>query len=235
MRVHVLQHVPFEGLGSIAHWLDSRGAEVTSTALYADPRMPAVDDFDWLIVMGGPMGANDDDRHAWLAAERDLIAAAVADAKIVLGICLGAQLLARALGARVFPNGEREIGWFRVEPVDAPPTGTGDSFESPLPRPIEAFHWHGDTFDLPPGATHLARSAGCAHQAFSVGRRVLGLQFHLETTAAGARAMIDHCPDDLRPGRWVQSEREILCDPTRFERTNDAMRDVLAWLARGGV
>ena len=239
MRVHYLQHVPFEGLGSIAPWLEARGARVTSTRLYEDPRLPGVDYFDWLIVMGGPLSANDDPLHPWLATERELIAEAVESGKTVLGICLGAQLLAGALGARVYRNHEPEIGWFRVEAVDdeaheagpdAGPVGTGD--HGPLTLPIEAFHWHGETFDLPLGATHLARSAACAHQAFRMGSRVLGLQFHLEMTPAGVRALVDACPDELRSAPWIQSEAEMLRDRRRFERIRGAMDATLAWLAR---
>ena len=96
---------------------------------------------------------------------------------------------------------------------------------------MEAFHWHGETFALPPGATHLARSAGCEHQAFAVGERVLGLQYHLETTPEVARALIEHCPEDLTPGRWVQPPVPMLADRERFRRINRAMSDLLDHLA----
>ena len=240
MRVHYLQHVPFEGLGSIRPWLSARGAHVTSTRLYEDPRLPEVSELDWLIVMGGPMSANDDDRLPWLAPERALIAEAVATGKVVLGICLGAQLLARALGARVYPNGEPEIGWF---PVEAPEAGGvsaeggagGAAGAGALELPVEAFHWHGETFDLPAGATHLARSAGCRHQAFRFGPRVLGLQFHLEMTPEGAHALIEACGEELREAPYVQPAVEMLRDPQRFVRINRAMEGTLAWLARQPV
>jgi GMP synthase-like glutamine amidotransferase len=232
-RVHYLRHVPFEGLGSIRPWLEARHARVTSTRLYEDPRLPSVADFDWLIVMGGPMGANDDHLHPWLFAERALIADAVEAGKVVLGICLGAQLLARALGARVYRNPEPEIGWFRVEAVAGGGRPAGDSAAGqPLPLPIDAFHWHGDTFDLPAGSTHLARSAACAHQAFSVGPRILGLQFHLEMTPAGACALAEACGNELHDAPWIQPESEMLRDPSRFERVHRAMDRTLEWLAR---
>jgi GMP synthase-like glutamine amidotransferase len=228
MRVHTLQHVPFEGLGSIAAWLAQRDSRVTTSALYAEAELPKLDTFDWLIVLGGPMSANDDETLPWLAGERRLIAEAVAAGKLVLGLCLGAQLLARSLGATVTPNPEREIGWFEIEP-------TRDAADSPhaavFQPPMEAFHWHGETFALPPGATHLARSAGCEHQAFAVGERVLGLQFHLETTPEVARALIEHCPEDLTPGRWVQPPVPMLADRERFRRINRAMSDLLDHLA----
>jgi GMP synthase-like glutamine amidotransferase len=229
MRVHVFQHVSFEGLGSMGPWLESRGARVTHTRFFEDPTLPPVGDLDWLIVMGGPMSANDDERLPWLVSERALIAEAVGRGKTVLGVCLGAQLIAKALGARVFPNAEPEIGWFRVE------RGAGDpAADEPLDLPIEAFHWHGETFDLPRGATHVAMSAACSHQAFAVGRTVLGLQFHLEMTPQGARALAEACRHEIRPAPWIQTEAEILGDPGRFERVNEAMRGVLEWLARAG-
>jgi len=227
MRAHYIQHVPFEGLGSIAPWLAARGARVTSTPVFDDPVFPAADDFDWLIVMGGPMGANDDALHPWLAPEVALIAEAVAAGKVVLGICLGAQLVARALGARVYANDEPEIGWF---PVGAP-EGPGGDDGGPLRLPIEALHWHGDTFELPPGAVHLAESAGCRHQAFRVGHRVLALQFHLEMTAAGVHGMMEACRDEIRAAPFIQAEEEILGDEGRFRRINREMERALEWLA----
>jgi GMP synthase-like glutamine amidotransferase len=224
MRVHYLQHVPFEGLGSIGPWLESRRAEVTATRLFDEARFPKVSEIDWLVVMGGPMSVNDDRVHPWLAPEKRFIAEAIGSMKAVLGVCLGAQLIASALGARVFPNAEREIGWFEVEPAP----GAGDSpFSTIFRAPLEVFHWHGETFHLPPRATHLARSAACEHQAFSIGDRVLGLQFHLEPTAETARALVEHCPADLAQARWVQSPGEMLRDDARFDRAHQVMDAVL--------
>jgi GMP synthase-like glutamine amidotransferase len=223
VRAHYLQHVPFEGLGTIADWLEARRARVTATRLYEDATLPEVEAFDWLIVMGGPLGANDDADYPWLAPERALIAQAVEAGKVVLGICLGAQLLAKALGARVYRNREPEIGWHTIEPLHGLFSG-----------PIEAFHWHGDTFDLPADATHLARSMACAHQAFAMGPRVLGLQFHLEMTAAGARALVEACGDEIRPAPWIQGRAEILGDADRFARIERAMAAVLDRLAGEG-
>lgn len=230
MHVHTLQHVPFEGLGSIGPWLAARGARMSGTHLYESPTppLPAVDDLDWLVVMGGPMSANDDAEHPWLAAEKRLIREAIQAGRVVLGICLGAQLVAAALGARVLRNDEPEIGWFPIEPAE----GAGASPFAPLlARPREVLHWHGDTFELPEGAVRLAGSAACANQAFSWGDRVLGLQFHLEMTPEGAAALADHCAGDLLPGRpWVQSREQILARPERFAQAHAAMAEVLEQL-----
>jgi GMP synthase-like glutamine amidotransferase len=224
MRVHTLQHVPFEGLGSIQSWLESRSAEVGVTRLFEEARFPDLREVDGVVVLGGPMSVNDEDLHPWLAAEKRFIAEAIAASKGVLGICLGAQLIASALGAKVFANPEREIGWFPVEPV---PEAARSAFASLFEVPREVFHWHGETFELPPGAAWLARSDACEHQAFSIGERVLGLQFHLETTAASARALIENCPGDLAPGRWVQSGRQILGKDASFRRIHRVMASVL--------
>ena len=234
MRVHLLQHVPFEGLGNIRAWLDARGATITRTAFYSDPRLPDLREIDWLIAMGGPMSVNDEQALPWLVAEKRFIADAIAASKCVLGVCLGAQLIASALGAKVFPNREKEIGWFPVEPTRE---AAASPFAAVFASPIEAFHWHGQTFELPDAATHLARSAGCEHQAFSIGDRVLGLQFHLDTTVESARALIEACPSDLVPGRFVHSADEMLRDGQRFDRMQAPLNALLdrlhaAWANR---
>jgi GMP synthase-like glutamine amidotransferase len=226
MRCHLFQHVPFEGLGSIGPWLAARDVRVTSTRFFEErPQLPAADAFDLLVVMGGPMSVNDETRLPWLRDERRLVAEAVAGGKAVLGICLGAQLIARALGARVFPNAQKEIGWFPV-------FGERDATD-PLafPHAFTAFHWHGETFDLPPGAVRLAHSAACANQAFRFGERVVGLQFHLETTPASADALIDHCRDELVPGPFVQTEAELrAAGAARYAEVNARMAALLAAL-----
>jgi GMP synthase-like glutamine amidotransferase len=222
LRVHWLQHVPFEGLGSIAPWLAARDARVSVTRLHERPGFPPLADFDVLIAMGGPMSVNDEAALPWLVAEKGFVRTAIEARKHVLGICLGAQLIASALGATVRPNGEREIGWHPLARV-------GDTQLAALAAPGgEAFHWHGETFDLPGGAVRLAGSEACAHQAFALGERVLALQFHLEMTAGGALAMIESCPADLAPGRWVQTPRAMLDEPARFARANAAMDALLA-------
>jgi GMP synthase-like glutamine amidotransferase len=224
MRVHYLQHVPYEGLGSIERWLMETGARTSVTTLFDAPLFPEVRDIDWLIVLGGPMSVNDEDTCPWLRTEKGFIEDAMARGKVVLGICLGAQLIASVAGARVYPNKEREIGWFpiermaRQEETDLAPV---------LPEWVEVFHWHGETFDLPPGAIWLARSEASESQAFLIGKRILGLQFHLETTPEGARSLIESCRGDLTPGPFVQSKEEILSSPERFDRVNAIMSDIL--------
>ncbi len=206
IKAHYLQHVPFEGLGSIDTWLQSMRADVTVTRFFEDPALPGVDDLDLLVIMGGPMSVNDEQEFPWLAAEQEFVRKAIEKDKAVIGICLGAQLIAGALGAAVYPNREKEIGWF---PVTAEPVSDTEGLFT-FPQELLAFHWHGETFDLPEGATRLARSAACENQAFQLGRRVVGLQFHLETTPDAARDIVHHCREELQPARYVQSATQIL-------------------------
>lgn len=231
MKVHYLQHVAFEGIGSIEAWLTPRGAQVSATQFYENVQLPHPDDFDWLIVMGGPMSVNDEPHYPWLVPEKRLIREAIAGHKVVLGICLGAQLIANALGARVYPNPEPEIGWFPIERVSA---AGAHPCAALFPTRCEVFHWHGETFDLPPGAMHLAQSPACTNQAFLLGQRVLGLQFHLETTPASVQALIDNCGTEPTSGRYVQSAREMLATVERFARINRLMADILGYFERVG-
>jgi GMP synthase-like glutamine amidotransferase len=205
MRIHCLIHMPFEELGSIEPALRAAGHVLSYSRLYASPELPPPDAFDGLVAMGGPMSVNDEGQFPWLVAEKRLIGDATRAGKSVLGICLGAQLIASSLGARVYPNDEREIGWFPVEGIAA---DGGAPYR--FPASLLAFHWHGETFDLPLGAVRLARSEACENQAFLAGERILALQFHLETTPASARALVDNCRDELTSGRYVQREDAIL-------------------------
>jgi GMP synthase-like glutamine amidotransferase len=226
MRAHYFQHVPFEGLGSIESWLRQTGYEISSTLFFESAELPDVDAIDLLIVMGGPMSVNDERELKWLAAEKEFIRRAVECGKAVLGVCLGAQLIARAMGARVYPNDVKEIGWFRVHGV--PPA---DDSVFRFPSAVEVFHWHGETFDLPAGAVRIARSDGCENQGFQLGASVIGLQFHLETTPEAAREMVAHCREELSPDRYVQSEAKILSvAPEKYEAINCLMADVLSFL-----
>lgn len=229
MRAHYLQHVPFEGLGSIALWLDAMGCTTTSTRLFESVQWPTLDAVDFLIVMGGPMSVNDEGTFPWLSGEKAFIRRCIDAGKPVLGICLGAQLIASALDADVHANDSEEIGWF---PIQAVPVDDEVAFR--LPASIEVFHWHGETFELPAGAVRLARSEACENQAFQLGPSVIGLQFHLETTPASAREIVAHCRSALRPAPFVQSESDILVTPAeRYRAINDLMDDVLAFLVRG--
>ncbi len=230
MRIHWLQHVPFEGLGSIAGWAADSGCPVAGSRLFAGDRLPPMDSFDLLVVMGGPMSANDEMVHVWLGTEKRFIARAMDAGKQVLGICLGAQLIASAAGARVHPNDCKEIGWFPVErTAGAGATDVGGV----LAERAEVFHWHGETFDLPHGAVHLARSRGCENQAFALNDRIVGLQYHLETTPQSADALLDHCRHELVDAPFVQSASAIRSKPDRYRRLNAQMKRLLDYFHSG--
>ena len=220
MQVRVFQHVPFEGVGTIQAWLSRQAARVTYTRMFQGDPVPepgARDDTDLLIVMGGPMGVNEEHLHPWLVAEKRAILGAVESGRCVLGICLGAQLIAAALGARVYRNAEKEIGWHEVRRTGTTASGVSPStLAAAIPNGTVPFHWHSDTFDPPRGAECFLSSEACGNQAFHIGDRVLGLQFHLETTAQSARALMENCGDDLSPGKYVQRPTEILSQPARF-------------------
>ena len=227
MRIHHLQHVPFEGLSSIEPVLKERGHILSSTHLYANQALPCLSDIDWLIVMGGPMGVYDETNYPWLSAEKRFIQEAIKSGKIVLGICLGAQLIAAVLGAQIVKNEYKEIGWFKINrSIDAKESILSSAF----PDQAEVFHWHGDTFNIPKGAKCLASSEACKNQGFIIYDRVVGLQFHLETTFLSATSLIENCRDELDDSEYVQTENEMLSDKLKFARINQIMHDVLTTL-----
>lgn len=225
MRLHYLTHVPFEKLGAMETWLHERGDQVTSTRMYHGESLPDTGDLDALIVMGGPMGADDEHRYPWMSDEKRFIGECIESGKKVLGICLGAQLIARVLGAPVSRNPEREIGWFPVQSTDA---GRNDPVGRLFNDAPAVLHWHGDTFAIPDGAVHLARSWGCENQAFRYGENVLALQFHLEMNSGNIRALCRECPDDLGSGIWVQDESEMLAAQGLFTASRQRLAQLLA-------
>jgi GMP synthase-like glutamine amidotransferase len=228
MRLHYLQHVPFEGLGSIELWARDRVHEITSTRLFANDPFPNLEDIDLLVILGGPMGIYDEDKYPWLSKEKKYIDQVVLNGKIVLGICLGAQLIADVLGAKVYPNANKEIGWFPIQKtLDTAETRIADF----LPEQIEAFHWHGDTFDIPLGAVHIAKSAACENQGFIYDDHIVALQFHLETIEQSAKDLIANCKDDLTDGPFIQSSDAMLTDTSRFKKINMLMAELLNHLA----
>lgn len=226
MNIHYLQHVPFEGLSSIEPVLINNGHQLSVTHLYLNETLPALDEFDWLIVMGGPMGIYDHHQYPWLSAERTFIKSAIEQQKKILGICLGAQFIADALGAKVYKNQHKEIGWFELKRSNLEKTILADQ----LPETFNAFHWHGDTFDLPQGAVHLCQSEACLNQGFIYDNRVIGLQFHLETTLESATALIENCTTDLDQSAYVQTADTMLADLNAFKMINQQMLTILTAL-----
>ena len=232
MKIHYLQHVPFEGLGCIEGWAKAAGHRISATRFYLNEPLPNINDLDWLIVMVGPMNIYDDAKFSWLAAEKQFLKEAIAGRKIVLGICLGAQLVADVLGAKIYANRHKEIGWFNIRKIKtAQETGIAALF----PDTIEAFHWHGDTFDIPDGAEHFLQSAGCKNQGFTLGERVLALQFHLEIVKSGAENLIIQCGNEIDKGRFCQTPDTMLANSDRFEKINKLMFRILDHIAANTI
>lgn len=224
MKVHYLQHVPFESPGSILPFLHDKGTQISASHLYNSNNLPEVNDFDLLIVMGGPMGIYDDEQYAWLAPEKALIKAAIDGGKKVLGICLGAQLIADAMGASVTRNVHREIGWFNITPS---PELASTIIADVFPDQLSVFHWHGDTFAIPEDALPLASSVACQNQGFIYDNRIIALQFHLEITQEGASNIITHCQNELDGSAFVQNEGQILTNNHGFSNINETMNHLL--------
>ena len=223
-HIHCFQHVPFENPGSIEYWVQDRGYTLTTTRFFDGDTPPPIEEIDWLIVMGGPMGAEQYEDYPWLLEEKRAIEQAVAAGKVVLGICLGAQLIALALGASVRPNAFKEIGWF---PVYLQSRTLDHPVACLFPPQWDALHWHGDTFDIPDGARLLAFTQACRNQMFVYGDRVLGLQFHLEVTRQGADDLVRHCSDELKPTDFVTPAEDILSDSAPFEASHQLMARLL--------
>lgn len=214
MRLHYVRHLPVVGLGNIRSWAQRCGWETTETRPYDGDSFPDPAGIDLLIVLGGPMGACDEHKHAWLLAELDFVERAIETGTNILGICLGGQIIARVLGARVAPNRHPELGWHSIEPTaEGEQDGRLAAFFAP---DLPVMQWHFDTFDLPSGAVHLARNAACENQAFSWGASVLGLQFHPELTHEVVADILRRY-DPLPQGEFVTSAEEML-DTNRFAR-----------------
>jgi GMP synthase (glutamine-hydrolysing) len=230
MRFHYLQHVPFEGLANIEGWIKERSHSISKTLLFNEEKLPRIDDFDWLIITGGPMGVYEEDKYPWLSQEKRFIKEAIYHQKVVLGICLGAQLIAEALGSKVYKNKYKEIGWF---PVSLTNQARESSIFSRLPDNFTAFHWHGDTFDLPPGAIRVAESKGCLNQAFEYHKRVIGLQFHLEPSVKSIQQLIKNCSSDIVEGRYVQTPEKMLLQTDYLKKAKRLMGLLLDEIERG--
>lgn len=224
MRIHYLQHVSFEDLANINVWAKGKGHSITCSRLYNEENMPSIDHFDWLIIMGGPMNIYEDKKYPWLVREKKFIEKAIKDNKTVLGICLGAQLITDVLGGTVRKNRYKEIGWF---PISLAQEVTSKEKNFPLPKEFMAFHWHGDTFNIPKGCTRLAFSDACENQAFAYNGKVLGLQFHLESSIDSVKKLITNCGDELIEGQYIQKPDDILSKEKYFQEIFQSMNLLL--------
>ena len=225
MRIEIVQHVDFEGPAAIAPWLEARGHHLSTTLLSAGEALPNWHDREAAIVMGGPMNVDQIEDYPWLIAEKDWLQEAIANDKKLVGICLGAQLLAQGLGATVAAGPQPEIGWFPIQ-FSEEARAIAD-----LSSELTVLHWHGDQFSLPPQAIALAKSDVCPQQGFLWGDRVLGLQCHLEMTPEAIDRLIQAASADLQTSKpFVQSATEIRAEVDRCTSNHAALFSLLAYL-----
>lgn len=232
MRALVLQHIAVEGPGRLASFLQQRGWELVTIALYAGDRLPAApQEYQAIIIMGGPMGVYDEADYPFLHAEHTFIQRALAQNVPMLGICLGSQLLAKALGARVYRNPCKEIGWYTV---DLTPEGRMDPLFQGVSSPVPVFQWHGDAFELPAGAVALASSPQCTHQAFRYGAWVYGLLFHLELVPAMIHSWLVTFQEELVGVRdYIDPQRIAAAIPGHLDQYYQVSTQVLSNLVQG--
>jgi GMP synthase-like glutamine amidotransferase len=225
IRLHYLQHEPDEGPAYVATYAKARWWRVSRTALYTDNRFPPMAEFDALVIMGGSMNVYEEDKYPWLAAEKKFIADAIAARKKIVGICLGAQLIADVLGAKVTRNRYKEIGWF---PINFTPQASTLPVLRSIPESMTVFHWHGDTFGIPQGAVHIAQSEGCANQGFVYGDRVVALQFHIESDAESIAKMVATFDEKAEGSPFVQTiERISTLSGQVMEKAHQALETLL--------
>lgn len=219
MRILCLQHVPFEGPEAIADWARTRGHTLHCHLMYGDEALPDQESFNFLCVMGGPMNIYEHDAYPWLEEEKVFIRSTIDAGKYVIGVCLGGQLLADVLGAKVSKGFQSEIGWHPINRTPECPTWLD------LPETLRVMHWHGDRFDIPQGAQHIASSEACANQGFIYDNRVLAWQCHLEAKPESLSALIEACADELQTtAEYVMSAKNLL---EEAESTYSTMQSVL--------
>lgn len=204
MHIHFIQHVPFESPGYILEWAQDKGFNTSFTRMYENDSFPGIASIDWLVVMGGPMSVHDESEFSWLADEKRFIRSAIDAGKKVLGICLGSQLIADVLGARVYKNDQKEIGWWPLTTID-----TKHPLTNNFPKTFNVFHWHGDTYDLPAGATLLFSTEACKNQGYLVGTKIAALQFHMEVDENLVAQMIQHGKSELVDAPFIQEDTSI--------------------------
>lgn len=227
MRIHCFQHVPFEGMGVISSWCLQHNFKIQYTQFYKDYEFPNIEDIDLLIIMGGSMGVYDESQYSWLKQEKLFIKSAIDNGKKIMGICLGAQLIASVLGANVYKNNEKEIGWF---PLQYSKEAVSLGFSGSLNEDNFVFHWHGDAFELPPNAISIGSSKATACQGFIYDDRVVGLQYHLEVDNNYILDLVEHGRGELTEGKYIQSKNDITNTLSYYEYCHSLMFKILTYL-----
>ena len=231
MKVHYLQHVHYEGLGYIQTWLKEQQHTLSGTHFFEkNYQLPPVTSIDALIVLGGPMGVYDEDQHTWLQQEKDFISACIQSGKKVLGICLGAQLIASCLGTKVTKAIHKEIGWFPVFPTEE--CKSKQWFYELFKNSPTVFHWHGDQFQIPISGLNLLNSKANTNQALYYNDHIIGLQFHLEIDDKCIEEFLKNGIDELQIQTYIQSINKIENTKAYFASCNFIMSEILNhWLS----
>ncbi len=226
-KIECFMHVPFEGPGIILNWIGERGDHLHYTRFYNGEVLPDASAVDMLIIMGGPMDVFDFHIHPWMEDEIEWVKDFIASGKPVFGICLGAQIIAAALGEEVYPGPHKEIGWHNLQFFPS----LGDyKICKDLPITRKVFQWHGDTFNIPEGATRIAGSDAFPNQGFIHGNSVVAMQFHLEVTPESVKELVNNCRGELVEGIHIQSEKEILSEQSYFETNQQVLYQFLDYL-----
>ena len=220
-KLHFIQHVPFEDMANIKKWAVDREFSIDGTRIFDNENFPQEIDFDLLVIMGGPMSVYEENKYSWLKEEKIFLDKVINAGKKVLGVCLGAQFIADVLGAKVY-KGYKEIGWYDIEKVM-----DGNILRN-IPDIFNAFHWHGDTFDIPSGGERLFKSKKTPNQGFLFNNKVMALQFHLEVTVDRVINLIKHSENDLKGEGLIQDKITMERLTEQYQRqANKIMYDLL--------
>jgi GMP synthase (glutamine-hydrolysing) len=207
MRIHTIIHASFEKAGVIESWAINQGHDFSSTHTYKSEKLPDASTIDFLVIMGGPQSPTELDEYPYLRDEINLTKEVINQNKAVLGVCLGAQIIAESLGAKTERSPNKEIG---VYPILLTKDGESDPIFKMFPKSFDVMHWHNDMPGIPQGGVLLAHSEGCPRQAIRYGDRVYGLQCHMEMTRELIKGMVEHCKGDLKPGKYVQDATQLV-------------------------
>ncbi|MDY0129651.1 MAG: amidotransferase [Methanosarcina vacuolata] len=234
MRIHCLQHLKNDTLGSIGTWIDDKEYKLTKTLLYENSFFPAPEEFDLLLIMGGTMSIYQEEEYSWLKPEKEFVKTVIKDGKPVLGSCFGAQMISEVLGGKVTKNPYKEIGWHTVRSIEENiEQSLSELKDSKLPScmfpEFTGFMWHGDTFEIPAGAVKLFESEACPNQGFLYNGKVIGLQFHPEADRQWVRNLIRDSGHELVQGKYIQSEKEIYVYESFFESSRNLAFALMDW------
>lgn len=219
MEIKILKHIQFEEPGFFLNVFREYGFDIDFCNLYEGDD-PDKGKPDVILVMGGPMNIHDEESNPWLKIEKEYILSCINEKKVVIGVCLGAQLIASVLGAEVYKNKTSEIGWFPVKKE-------ADGKLAFLPDFATVLHWHGDTFQLPAGASRIYSSDATENQAFMYEKHVIGLQFHLEMTPEIVKSLAEESEDHPNGSEYVMTTEKMIELYPRYKYSNQKMLESL--------